>query len=62
MIGEEESAASAVAGTVTGVQVAESADGPRVVTVLVETGAARRAARLERPRVVVLPAEGREAP
>ncbi|MGW3627533.1 SAF domain-containing protein [Streptomyces sp. NPDC000880] len=59
---EEEKAASAVAGTVTGVREAESAGGPRVVTVLVETGAARRAAQLEHPRVVVLPAEGREAP
>ncbi|MDQ1024784.1 hypothetical protein QF035_002366 [Streptomyces umbrinus] len=58
----EEKAASAVAGTVTGVRAAESAGGPRVVTVLVETGAARRAAQLEHPRVVVLPAEGREAP
>ncbi|MEU6145685.1 SAF domain-containing protein [Streptomyces sp. NPDC047081] len=59
---EEEQAASAVAGTVTGVREPESAGGPRVVTVLVETGAARRAAQLEHPRVVVLPAEGREAP
>ena len=57
---EEE--ASPVAGTVTGVRAPESAGGPRVVTVLVETGAARRAARLEHPRVVVLPVEGREAP
>ncbi|MGW0734461.1 SAF domain-containing protein [Streptomyces sp. NPDC002851] len=53
---------SAVAGTVTGVKAAESAGGPRVVTVLVETGAVRRAAQIEHPRVVVLPAEGREAP
>lgn len=53
---------SAVAGTVTGVRAPESVGGPRVVTVLVETGAARRAAQLEHPRVVVLPAEGREAP
>ncbi|WP_078492404.1 SAF domain-containing protein [Streptomyces yerevanensis] len=58
----EEKAVSAVAGTVTGVRAAESAGGPRVVTVLVETGAARRAAQLEHPRVVVLPAQGREAP
>ncbi|MFD7712128.1 SAF domain-containing protein [Streptomyces sp. NPDC059786] len=55
-------AASAVAGTVTGVREPESAGGPRVVTVLVETAAARRAAQLEHPRVVTLPAEGREAP
>ncbi|MFE0178023.1 SAF domain-containing protein [Streptomyces sp. NPDC059002] len=55
-------ASSVVAGTVTGVREPESAGGPRVVTVLVETGAARRAAQLEHPRVVVLPAEGREAP
>ncbi|MGH4029355.1 SAF domain-containing protein [Actinomycetota bacterium Odt1-20B] len=59
---KEEPVVSAVTGTVTGVRHAESAGGPRVVTVLVETGAARRAAQLERPRVVVLPAEGREAP
>ncbi|MFF2811834.1 hypothetical protein ACFVT2_32605 [Streptomyces sp. NPDC058000] len=51
-----------VTGTVTGVRAPESAAGPRVVTVLVETGAARWAAQLENPRVVVLPAEGREAP
>ncbi|MEU6512106.1 SAF domain-containing protein [Streptomyces sp. NPDC046942] len=60
--GDEETAPSAVAGTVTGVGEPESAGGPRVVTVLVETGAARRAAELEHPHVVVLPAEGREAP
>lgn len=58
----EDAVISAVAGTVTGVKAPESAGGPRVVTVLVETGAARRAAQLEQPRVVVLPAEGREAP
>ncbi|MBQ0985875.1 flagellar biosynthesis protein FlgA [Streptomyces sp. F63] len=58
----EEKKAAAVAGTVTGVRQAESAGGPRVVTVLVETAAARRAAQLEHPRVVVLPAQGREAP
>ncbi|MER6047267.1 SAF domain-containing protein [Streptomyces sp. NPDC001793] len=55
-------ASSAVMGTVTGVRAPESSGGPRVVTVLVETGAAKRAAQLEHPRVVVLPAEGREAP
>lgn len=53
---------AAVVGTVTGVQAPESAGGLRVVTVLVETGAARRAASFEHPRIVVLPAEGREAP
>ncbi len=53
---------SAVVGTVTGVRASESAGGPRVVTVLVETAAARRATQVEHPRVVVLPAEGREAP
>ncbi|KNE82444.1 flagellar basal body P-ring biosynthesis protein FlgA [Streptomyces fradiae] len=58
----EEEKVAAVAGTVTGVRQAESAGGPRVVTVLVETAAARRAAQLEHPRVVVLPAQGREAP
>ncbi|MFE6287856.1 SAF domain-containing protein [Streptomyces sp. NPDC057877] len=58
--GEEES--SAVVGTVTGVREPKSVGGPRVVTVLVETGAARRAVQFEGPRVVVLPAEGREAP
>lgn len=61
-MGDEDKATSAVAGTVTGVREPESEGGPRVVTVLVETGAARRAAQLEHPRVVVLPAEGREAP
>ncbi|MFF4501623.1 SAF domain-containing protein [Streptomyces sp. NPDC001401] len=61
-VDDAEQAASAVAGTVTGVREPESAGGPRVVTVLVETAAARRAAQLEHPRVVVLPAEGREAP
>ncbi|MER6091286.1 SAF domain-containing protein [Streptomyces bluensis] len=61
-VGDEEKEPSAVAGTVTGVREPESAGGPRVVTVLVETGAARRAAQLEHPRVVVLPAQGREAP
>jgi hypothetical protein len=60
--GEEEQVASSVTGTVTGVREPESAGGPRVVTALIETGAARRAAQLEHPRVVVLPAEGREAP
>ncbi|WP_257155983.1 SAF domain-containing protein [Streptomyces sp. Ru87] len=58
----EEEVVSAVAGTVTGVRAPEAAGGPRVVSVLVETGAARRAAQLEHPRVVVLPAQGREAP
>ncbi|WP_234384679.1 SAF domain-containing protein [Streptomyces sp. MMG1121] len=62
LTGDEEQAASTVAGTVTGVREPESAGGPRVVSVLVETAAARRAAQLEHPRVVVLPAEGREAP
>lgn len=51
-----------VVGTVTSVQAPESAGGPRVVSVLVATGAARRAAGLESPRVVVLPPQGREAP
>jgi hypothetical protein len=55
-------ASAPVVGTVTGVKAAESPGGVRVVTVLVETGAVRRAAGVERPRVVVLPAEGREAP
>ncbi|MGW3952882.1 SAF domain-containing protein [Streptomyces sp. NPDC004752] len=61
-VGDEERVASAVAGRVSGVREPESAGGLRVVTVLVETGAARRAAQFEHPRVVVLPAEGREAP
>ncbi|MFF4602724.1 SAF domain-containing protein [Streptomyces sp. NPDC001339] len=60
--GGEEEAPSGVSGTVTGVRAPESAGGPRVVSVLVETAAARRVAQLEHPRVVVLPAEGREAP
>ncbi|MBT2676241.1 SAF domain-containing protein [Streptomyces sp. ISL-14] len=58
----EEKAPAAVVGTVTGVEAPESASGVRVVTVLVETGAVRRAAAFEHPRIVVLPAEGREAP
>ncbi len=60
--GAEGSVPSPVVGTVAGVRAAESAGGPQVVTVLVETGAAGRAARLEHPRVVVLPASGREIP
>ncbi|GHJ35435.1 hypothetical protein Sm713_10440 [Streptomyces sp. TS71-3] len=52
----------AVTGTVTGVRAPEAAGGPRVISVLVETAAARRTARLEHPRLAVLPAEGREAP
>lgn len=53
---------AAVIGTVTGVKAAESAGAARVVTVLVETGAARRATAMEHPRIVVLSAEGRDAP
>ncbi|MGV4923690.1 SAF domain-containing protein [Streptomyces sp. BHT-5-2] len=60
--GEEESAAPSMVGTVAGVRAPESAGGPRVVTVLVETAAARRAARLDHPHVVVLPTEGGESP
>ncbi|MEV3854956.1 SAF domain-containing protein [Streptomyces sp. NPDC050095] len=60
--GEAEAGPAAVVGTVTGVKAPEAAGGVRVVTVLVETGAARRAAQLDHPRVVVLPAQGREAP
>ncbi|AKA06868.1 flagellar protein FlgA [Streptomyces noursei ZPM] len=59
---EEESAAPSMVGTVTGVRAPESTGGPRVVTVLVETAAARRAARLDHPHVVVLPTEGGESP
>ncbi|MFC9736602.1 SAF domain-containing protein [Streptomyces noursei] len=60
--GDEEAPTSGVMGTVTGVRAPESAGGPRVITMLVETAAAPRVAHLEHPRVVVLPAEGREAP
>ncbi|MFI0818587.1 SAF domain-containing protein [Streptomyces sp. NPDC021098] len=60
--GEEKEDAAPVVGTVTGARAAESPGGARVVTVLVETGAVRRAAGLVHPRVVVLPAVGREAP
>ncbi|MEU5647576.1 SAF domain-containing protein [Streptomyces milbemycinicus] len=60
--GDEAVASAPVVGTVTGMKAPESPGGVRVVTVLVETGAVRRAAGIERPRVVVLPAEGREAP
>ncbi|WNE95545.1 SAF domain-containing protein [Streptomyces luomodiensis] len=59
---EEGEAAAPVVGTVTGAKAAESPGGVRVLTMLVETGAVRRAAGIEHPRVVVLPAEGREAP
>ncbi len=58
----EEETAAPVVGTVIGAKAAESPGGVRVVTVLVETGAVRRAAGMEHPRVVVLPADGREAP
>lgn len=60
--GAEGEAPDAVVGTVTGVKAPESAGGVRVVTVLVETGAVRRVTEFEHPRIVVLPAEGREAP
>ncbi|MBL1102813.1 flagellar biosynthesis protein FlgA [Streptomyces sp. 205] len=59
--GEEETAAPVV-GTVAEAKAPESPGGARTVTVLMETGAVRRAAGIEHPRVVVLPAEGREAP
>ncbi|MEU3962966.1 SAF domain-containing protein [Streptomyces buecherae] len=59
---QKEDVTSAVVGTVTGVRKPESAGGPQVVAVLLEIGAARRAAQLEHPRVVILPAEGREVP
>nr|WP_307818799.1 SAF domain-containing protein [Streptomyces sabulosicollis] len=58
----EEETVAPVVGTVTDAKAAESKGGVRVVTVLVETGAVRRAAGMEHPRVVVLPADGREAP
>lgn len=57
----EASEPSVVVGTVAGVKGAESAGGVRVVTLLVETGAARRAASFEHPRIVVLSMDGREA-
>lgn len=53
---------TSVVGTVTGVRSSESAGGVREVRVLVETGAVRVATGIEHPRIVVLPAEGREAP
>ncbi|MEU7488072.1 SAF domain-containing protein [Streptomyces sp. NPDC042319] len=58
----EEAPPSAVVGTVTGSKAPDSSGGPRVVTVLMETGAVGRATQMEHPRVVVLPAVGREAP
>ncbi|WP_432046009.1 SAF domain-containing protein [Streptomyces asiaticus] len=60
--GEEKEDVAPVVGTVTAAKTTGTPGGPRVVTVLVETGAVRRAAGLEHPRVVVLPAVGREAP
>lgn len=59
---EDEKVSAAVVGTVAGVKDPESAGGVRVVTVLVETGAVRRASEFEHPRIAVLPAEGREIP
>lgn len=56
----ESTGPAAVVGTVAGVKGAESAGGVRVVTLLVETGAARRAASFEHPRIVVLPVGGGE--
>lgn len=61
-VSDREAASAVVVGTVTGAKAPESPGAARVVTVLVETGAVRRAAGMEHPRVVVLPAEGREAP
>ncbi|WP_240958469.1 SAF domain-containing protein [Streptomyces chilikensis] len=58
---EEAAGPAPVLGTVTGVQAPESTGGVRVVTVLVETSAARRAAAMEHPRIVVISAKGREA-
>ncbi|GAU71112.1 hypothetical protein SSP35_27_00330 [Streptomyces sp. NBRC 110611] len=58
----EEAEDSSVVGTVMAVRAPESVGGPRVVTMLVETAAARRAAQLDHPRVVVLPTEERESP
>ncbi|MFC7306812.1 SAF domain-containing protein [Streptomyces monticola] len=51
-----------VMGIVSGVRKPESAGAPRVVTLIVETGAAQRAVKLPHPRLVVLPAEGRQVP
>ncbi|MDG4856761.1 SAF domain-containing protein [Streptomyces sp. T-3] len=60
--GEADRAAAVVVGTVTGVKDPASAGGVRVVSVLVETGAGRRASGIEEPRVLILPTQGREAP
>ncbi|MFJ9174939.1 SAF domain-containing protein [Streptomyces sp. NPDC102360] len=60
--GDDAKGPDSVVGTVAGVRAAESAGGPRVVSVLVETAAALRAAQLEHPRVLVLSVQGREAP
>jgi hypothetical protein len=51
-----------VVGVVTGVGAGDGEDGGRVVTVLVETGAVRRAAGVVKPRVVVLSPVDREVP
>ncbi|WP_245997256.1 SAF domain-containing protein [Streptomyces armeniacus] len=53
---------SSVVGTVTGVRSPQSAGGVREVRVLVDTAAVRTATDIQHPRVVVLPAQGREAP
>ena len=55
---EDRTGAAPVVGTVADVAEGDAAGSPRVATVLVESPGAERAARLDRPRLVVLPPEG----
>lgn len=59
---EEQEQESSVVGTVTGMRAPESASAVREVRVLVDTAAVRVATSIAHPRIVVLPAQGREAP
>jgi hypothetical protein len=49
-------------GVVTDVTAGEGESAPSVVTMLVDTAAARRAAQIDKPHVVVLSPTGREVP
>lgn len=53
---------SPLVGVVTDVAATEGESVPTVVTLLVDTGAARRAALIDKPRLVVLSPVGREVP
>ncbi len=55
-------ATSALVGTVTDVAEGDRESAPSVVTVLVDTAAAVRAARIDKPHLVVLSPSGQEVP